>query len=78
MNPNTEFIIGGDININYLVDAYRKSQLNSLFISYSLFDTVDFPTRIQNTTISTTDTYIHIHSTDPISASTASEYGTCQ
>jgi len=55
MNPNTEFIIGGDININYLVDTYRKSQLNSLFISYSLFDTVDFPTRIQNTTISTTD-----------------------
>jgi hypothetical protein len=24
------------------------------------------------------DTYIHIHSTDPVSASTASEYGTCQ
>ena len=25
-----------------------------------------------------THTYIHIHSTDPVSASTASEYGTCQ
>ena len=33
MNPNTEFIVGGDININYLVDTYRKSQLNSLLIS---------------------------------------------
>ena len=47
MDPNTEFIICGDININYLVDTYRKSQLNSLLISYNLFDTVDFPTGIQ-------------------------------
>jgi len=44
MNQNTEFINGGDININYLVD--RKIKLNSLLISYSLFDTADFPTRI--------------------------------
>jgi hypothetical protein len=55
MNPNTEFIVGGDININYLADTYRKSQLNSFLISYSLFDTVGFPTRIQNTTISAID-----------------------
>jgi hypothetical protein len=55
MNPNPEFIIGSDTNINYLVGTYRKSQLNSLLISYSLFDTVGFPTRIQNTTISATD-----------------------
>lgn len=55
MNPNTEFIICGDININYLVDTYRKSQLNSLLISYNLFDPVDFPTIIQNTTISAID-----------------------
>jgi len=47
MNPNTEFIICGDININDLVDTYRKSQLNSLLISYNLFDTDDFPTEIQ-------------------------------
>jgi len=25
MNPNTEFIIGSDTNINYLVDTYMKS-----------------------------------------------------
>ena len=55
MKPNTEFLICGDININYLDDNYRKSQLNSFLISYNLFDTVDFPITIQKTTFSATD-----------------------
>jgi hypothetical protein len=38
--------------LNYLADTCRKNQLNSLLISYNLFDTVDFPTRTQNSTIS--------------------------
>ena len=36
INPNPEFIICGDININYFVDTYKKRQLNSLLISYNL------------------------------------------
>jgi hypothetical protein len=54
-NSRTECIICGDININYLIDTYMKNQLNSLLISYNLFDIVDFPTRIQNTLVSVTD-----------------------
>jgi hypothetical protein len=49
MNPNTKFIIFGDINI-HLVDSCRRSQTHHSFPN--LFDTVDFPTRIQNTTVS--------------------------
>jgi len=32
MQPNTEFIICGDINTMYLVDACKKSQLSTHFI----------------------------------------------
>jgi hypothetical protein len=51
----TEFIICGDFNIDYLTDNCRKSQLNSLLNSYNLFSTVDFPTRILNTSKSAID-----------------------
>jgi len=54
MNPNTEFIICGDMNIKYLVDIYR-SQLNSLLVSCNLFNKVEFPIRLQNTAISVID-----------------------
>jgi exonuclease III len=55
VSSNSEFIICGDFNINYLADMYRKNQLNSLLMSYNLFDTVGFPTRTKNSTISATD-----------------------
>jgi hypothetical protein len=35
-NSKIEFIICGDVNINYLTDTHRKNQLNSLLISYNL------------------------------------------
>jgi hypothetical protein len=50
-----EFIICGDFNIDYLMDNYRKNQLNSLLNSYNLFSTVDFLTRITNTSKSAID-----------------------
>jgi exonuclease III len=50
-----EFIICGDINVDYLSDNNRKNQLNSLLISYNLFSTVNFPTRIQNNSCSAID-----------------------
>jgi hypothetical protein len=53
-----EFIIYGDFNIDYLMDNYRKNQLNDLLYSYNLFSTVDFPTRISNTSKSAID-YIY-------------------
>jgi len=45
---NTEIIICGDININYLIDSTHKQLLDLLLASYSLCSTVQFPTRIQN------------------------------
>jgi hypothetical protein len=42
-----EFIICGDININYLPDSERKSRLDALLRTYNLIGTVNFPTRIQ-------------------------------
>jgi hypothetical protein len=53
MNPNTKFIICGDININCLVDTDRKSPSHYPFCN--VFDTVDFPTITQNTKISAID-----------------------
>jgi hypothetical protein len=51
----TEFIICGDVNINYLNDSYRKHQLDTLLSSYSLYSTASFTTKIQNISSSTID-----------------------
>jgi exonuclease III len=45
---NTEIIICGDININYLIDSTHKQLLDLLLACYVLCSTVHFPTRIQN------------------------------
>jgi hypothetical protein len=47
---NTETIICGDININYLIDSSHKQ-----LASYGLCGTVQFPTRIQNNSHSAID-----------------------
>ena len=41
----TEYIICGDINIDYLVDSDRKSRLEALLKTYNLTSVVNFPTR---------------------------------
>lgn len=45
--PHTEFVICGDINIDYLSESSRKRKLNSLLETYNLSHTVSFPTRTQ-------------------------------
>jgi hypothetical protein len=52
---NTEIIICGYININYLIDSTRKQLLDSLLASYGLCSTVQFPIRIQNNSHSAID-----------------------
>ena len=54
-NPKAEFIICGDINTNYLIESNQKNQLSSLLTTYNLSYTVDFPTRIQNTSCTAID-----------------------
>jgi hypothetical protein len=45
-SPNTEFILCGDININYLECNNRKVNLVEMLNTYNLKGTVYFPTRI--------------------------------
>jgi hypothetical protein len=45
---NMQFIICGDININYLVQNNRRKILDALLASYNLSSTVYFPNRLQN------------------------------
>ena len=41
----TEFVICGDININYLENCKKRQQLDVLLQTYNLIGTVSFPTR---------------------------------
>src|SRR5215468_935742 len=43
----TEFIICGDVNIDYLADSDRKRRLEALLKTYNLTSVVNFPTRTQ-------------------------------
>ena len=43
-----EFIICGDININYLHCHNRRQQLDTLLALYNLKSTINFPMRIIN------------------------------
>ena len=45
--PKTEFVICGDVNIDYLSDSYRK-QLSQLLGTYNILHTANFPTRFKN------------------------------
>jgi hypothetical protein len=47
-NPKSEFLICGDLNIDYLSDSNRKKQINLLLTTYNLIHTVNFASRIQN------------------------------
>jgi endonuclease/exonuclease/phosphatase family metal-dependent hydrolase len=54
-NPKMEFILCGDLNINYIGTNNKKTQLDNLLSTYNLTGTAHFPTRITNTSISTID-----------------------
>jgi hypothetical protein len=54
-NLKLTFIICGDININFLVDSYKKKQLDSILYSSNLCSIVNFPTRIRPPSLSTID-----------------------
>jgi len=41
----TEFVICGDININYLENCKKRQQLDALLQTYNLIGTVSFPMR---------------------------------
>jgi exonuclease III len=46
---NTEIIICGDVNINYLAEnCNKRQQLDNLLATYNLVSTIEFPTRTAN------------------------------
>jgi hypothetical protein len=49
------YVIVGDININYLADSFRKSQLEALLLTYNLTSVVNFPIHIQLSSATATD-----------------------
>jgi exonuclease III len=51
----TEFIICGDININYLETNNKKKQLDKLLGTYNLIGIIYFPTRIANNSVTLID-----------------------
>jgi hypothetical protein len=44
-----------DFNINYLNDNDKNSKLDNLLLSNNLYSSVNFPSRIHNNSITTTD-----------------------
>jgi len=46
LHNTIEIIICGDFNINHLNENDKKSKLDNLLLSYNLYSTVNFPTRI--------------------------------
>jgi len=51
----TEFVICGDININYLENCKKRQQLDVLLQTYNLIGTVSFPTYKTNASTSAID-----------------------
>jgi len=43
-NNKYDIIICGNVNVNYLIDNNRKSQLDTVLHSYNVADIVEFPT----------------------------------
>jgi len=44
-NNKYNFVICGDISVNYLIDNNRRSQLDAVLHCYNLMGVVEFPTR---------------------------------
>ena len=59
---SNEIILCVDFNINYLNDGSRKGLFDSLWASFNLFSTVNFPTRISNNSSTLIDNiFINTH-----------------
>lgn len=60
-NKKSEFIICGDVNINYLENCDRRQQLDTLLSTFNLTGTVNFPTRcVKNSRTAIDNIYISI------------------
>jgi hypothetical protein len=53
--PKMEFLLCGDLYVNSLIHSNCKLELSMLLQTYNMPDSVDFPTRIHNTSIAAVD-----------------------
>ena len=64
-NTSSIFILCGDFNIDYGKDSHKKYLLESLLVSFNLFSTVTFPTRIfKNFSTQIDNIYINTYKLD--------------
>ena len=54
-SSKSEFVICGDININYLDSCVKRQQLDALFQTHNLIGTVLFPMRKSSTSATAID-----------------------
>jgi len=54
-NPKCNFTICGGINVNYLVESYKRNQLKNILHSFNFSSIVNFPTRIGPNSFSSID-----------------------
>jgi hypothetical protein len=50
-------VICGDVNVNYLLESHKKTELNRILQSFNLSSIVNFPTRISPNSSSTIDNF---------------------
>jgi endonuclease/exonuclease/phosphatase family metal-dependent hydrolase len=53
--PKVEFLLCGDLNIDYLSNSSRKQQFSILLNTYNMSHTVNFPTRFEKNHASAID-----------------------
>jgi hypothetical protein len=64
-NSNSDIILCGDLNINFLQESNRTKQLNALLQTFNLQNIINFPTRIGRSSSTATDpVFIDISSYD--------------
>jgi hypothetical protein len=59
-NLNFNFVICGDVNVNYHIESYKKTKLYEILQSFNLSSIVKFPNRISSNTSSTIDNFLLI------------------
>jgi len=60
-NSSFTLVVCGDANVNYLMESYKKNELNRILQSFNLCSIVNFPTRIRPNFSSTIENFFIIY-----------------
>jgi hypothetical protein len=56
-NLNFTLVVCGDVNVNYLMESHKKTELNRILQSFNVSSIVNFPTRISPNSSSTINNF---------------------